>query len=144
METPATTQEQSKPEVQQDQARRILLADDQPGVRFALRVLLERQPGMLVVGEAWDGAGLLAAAQAANPNLVLLDWELPGMDAARVLAALRMARPDLQVIALSGRPEARKVALAEGANAFVSKSDPPENLLAAIGAQIQRGIPGGL
>ncbi len=135
-------EKQTQARVRQDLAMRILLADDQPVVRFALRVLLERQPGMLVVGEAWDVTGLLAAAQAADPHLVLLDWELPGMGAARVLAALRKARPDLLVIALSGRPEARQAALAEGANAFVSKADPPDSLLAAIGAQV-RGFPGG-
>jgi DNA-binding NarL/FixJ family response regulator len=121
---------------------RILLADDQPVVRYALRVLLERQPGVLVVGEAGDVTGLLAAAQSVNPHLILLDWELPGMRAARVLTDLRKVRPELLVIALSGRPEARQAAMDHGVNAFVSKADPPERLLAAIGAQ-GRSIPGG-
>ena len=138
------TEEQPEARVQQDLAMRVLLADDQPVVRFALRVLLERQPGVRVVGEACDVTGLLTTAQSADPHLVLLDWELPGMGAARVLATLRKARPDLLVIALSGRPEARQAALAEGVNAFVSKSDPPDHLLAAIGAQNHGGIQGGV
>ena len=112
---------------------RILLADDQPRIRFALRVLLERQPGLKVVGEAGDAEGLLTQAEATYPDLVLLGWELPGLAAVGSLPTLRKIRPDLYVIALSGRPEARRAALAAGADAFISKIDPPERLLAAIG-----------
>jgi len=111
---------------------RILLSDDQPKVRFALRVLLERQPGVEIVGEAIAADDLLAQARTIRPDLVLLGWELPGLSATRSLSALRRACPDLYVIALSGRPEARRAALAAGADAFVSKGDPPERLLAAI------------
>lgn len=114
---------------------RILVADSQPRVRFALRVLLEQQPGIQVVGEATDAQGLLAQARMTSPDLVLLGWELPGLLAVDSLSALRKIRSDLLVIALSGRPEARQAALKAGANAFVSKSDPPERLLAAIGGQ---------
>jgi len=111
---------------------RILLADDQPRVRFALRVLLEQQPGFEVVGKAADAEDLLAQAQATYPDLVLLGWELPGLAATDSLSALRGICAHLVVIALSGRPEARRAALAAGADAFVSKADPPERLLAAI------------
>jgi DNA-binding NarL/FixJ family response regulator len=110
---------------------RILLADDQTQVRFALRTLLERQPGVEVVGETVDAEGLLAGAQATHPNVVLLSWELPGLGLGS-LSALRQGCHNLAVIALSGRPEARREALAAGANAFVSKTDPPERLLAVI------------
>jgi DNA-binding NarL/FixJ family response regulator len=111
---------------------RILLADDQPRIRFALRVLLERQPGLKVVGEAVAAEDLLAQAESTRPDLVLLGWELPGLAAAGSLSALRRIRPDLSVIALSGRPEARRAALAAGADAFVSKIDPPDRLLTVI------------
>ena len=116
---------------------RILLADDQPKVRFALRVLLERQPGLKVVGEATDAEGLLAQVKATRPDLVLLDWELPGLAVSEpseqgLLMALRRVCPDTFVIALSGRLEARQAALDAGADAFVYKCDPPERLLAAI------------
>jgi DNA-binding NarL/FixJ family response regulator len=93
---------------------RILIADDQPKVRFALRVLLERQPGLKVIGEAVDATDLLTQTET-NP-----------------LLALRQARPGLLVVVLSCRPEARRQALADGADAFVSKADPPEKLLVAI------------
>lgn len=113
---------------------RILLADAQPKVRFALRVLLERQQGYEVVGEAADAKDLLAQMQAACPDLVLLGWELPGMVKADMLGTLRKACPGLHVIALSGRLTARETALTAGADGFVSKGDPPERLLAAIDA----------
>ena len=111
---------------------RILLADDQSNVRFALRALLERQSGVQVVGEAVNSETLLGQVKAACPDLVLLDWGLPGIAADELLPTLRDACPDLSVIVLSGQPEARRAALAAGADAFVGKTDPPEQLLATI------------
>lgn len=112
---------------------RVLLADDRPKTRFALRLLLERQPGIQVVGEAADAKELLVQARMTSPTVVLLDWELANVGAdGSALSALREMCPHLCVIALSGRPEMRKAALAAGADAFVSKTDQPERLLAAV------------
>ena len=111
---------------------RVLLADDQPKVRFALRVLLDRQEGLEVVGEAGDAENLLALAEVTHPDLVLLGWELPGLVTERTLSALHELCPGMPVIALSGRPEARQAALAAGVKTFVSKTDLPECLLMAI------------
>jgi DNA-binding NarL/FixJ family response regulator len=97
-----------------------------------LRLLLEQEPGMSVVGEAVEAGDLLAQVEATQPNLVLLDWELPGLRTDDWLSTLRRLCPRLKVIALSGQPEARRAALATGADAFVSKGDPPERLLAAV------------
>jgi DNA-binding NarL/FixJ family response regulator len=110
----------------------ILLADDQPSVRFALRVLLEQQHALHIAGEALDAADLLTQVRATHPDLVLLGWELPGLKAKGLITALRQAQPGLFIIALSGHFEARHAALAAGADAFVSKGDPPDKLLAAI------------
>jgi DNA-binding NarL/FixJ family response regulator len=111
---------------------RILLADAQQKVRFALRVLLERQPDLAVSGEAASARELLGKTESECPDLVLLAWELPGLTPEELLPALRETCPEVVVIALSGRPEARQKALAAGVDSFVSKSDPPEKLLAAI------------
>jgi DNA-binding NarL/FixJ family response regulator len=119
---------------------RILLADDQPRVRFALRVLLEQVPGLSIVGEATNGNDLLHLATMTLPDVVLLGWELPGLTAADALSHLRGIHPKLLVIALSVRSEARRVALSDGADAFVSKTDPPERLLAAL--RTQKNAPG--
>jgi DNA-binding NarL/FixJ family response regulator len=111
---------------------RILIADDQPKVRFALRVLLERQSGLQVVGEAADIGDLLIQLSVTCPDLMLLGWELPGRSDIDLLPAIRRICPKLPIIALSGRLEARQIALSAGVDAFVSKSDPPERLLDAI------------
>jgi DNA-binding NarL/FixJ family response regulator len=110
----------------------VLLADDQPSVRFALRVLLEQQPAMDIAGEALDAVDLLTQVRARHPDLVLLGWELPGLQSRGTIPALRQAQPGLFIIALSGHFEARRAALAAGVDAFVSKGDPPDKLLAAI------------
>jgi len=69
-------------------ARHILIADDQPRVRHALRLLLEQEPGVNVVGEAAEAKTLLAQVAARCPDLVLLDWGLPGMAAEDLLVPL--------------------------------------------------------
>ena len=106
--------------------------DGRPKVRFALRVLLERQPQLKVVGEASNAYQLLAQVGMVCPDLVLLGWELPGWMTSGSVALLRDACPSLYVIALSGRPEDRQAALQAGADSFVSKVDPPERLFEAI------------
>lgn len=111
---------------------RVLVADDQLKVRSALRLLLEQQPAISVVGEAVDATGLLDWLRVICPDVVLLDWELPGFEAEALLPTLRALCPHLKIIALSSRPEMRRTALYAGADAFVSKGDPPETVLAAI------------
>ena len=113
-------------------ATRILIADDQPKVRLALRLLTEQELEANVVGEAADAEDLLAQVEMGCPDLVLLDWGLPGMAAEELLIALRQTCTELAVVVLSGQPEAEEEALAAGADAFASKADPPERLLAAI------------
>jgi len=95
-------------------------------------LLLEHQPDIEVLGEAVDVTGLLDWLRAACPDLILLDWELPGGDWSDLVSEVRACCPGVQIIALSGRPEVRRAALVAGADAFVSKSDPPECLLEAI------------
>jgi DNA-binding NarL/FixJ family response regulator len=111
---------------------RVILADDQAKVRSALRLLLEHQPDVEILGEAVDTTGLLDWVKAVCPDLVLLDWELPGLPNAALLTRLHDHCPGLQVIALSSRPGARRAALDAGADTFVSKGDPPERLLIAM------------
>lgn len=111
---------------------RILLADNRSRVRFALRSLLEEQSGLKIVGEATDSKELLTQAEAVCPDLVLIDWDLPGMATIDLLPALQKTCPDLQVITLSSRAEVEQAALTAGAQAFVNKADPPDQLLVAI------------
>lgn len=110
---------------------RIVVADRQSKVRFALRTLLGRQKGLEVVGEADTGEELLARVEAACPDLVLLHWRLSDAGPS-LLPALQRVRPGLRVIVLSARQEACGEAMLAGADAFVCKMDPPDKLLAAI------------
>ena len=111
---------------------KLLIGDAQPRVRFGLRLLLEQQPGWRVAGEAEDAGALLDAVCCGCPDLVLLDWELPGMPAQELLAVIRQACPRLWVIFMSGKVELRQMALQSGADVFAYKADPPEKLLGLI------------
>lgn len=112
---------------------RILIADQELKVRFALQTLLSRQEGLEIVGEAATAGELLAQVEATKPDLVLLHWRLDE-SAPGLIASLRKVCPGLYIIVLSVRSEVRHDALAAGADAFVSKTYPPEKLLAAIAA----------
>ena len=116
----------------------VLLADDQTNVRSALYRLLKHEPGVQVVGEASEAKELVSQVRTIHPDLILLDWGLPGLSAIGSLPGLRLNNPELLVIVMSGRPEARQTALAAGANAFVSKIDPPDNLLETLHAMDSR------
>lgn len=115
---------------------RVVLADDQSWLRSAIRFLLEQMADIETVGEAVDAQHLRRLALDVRPDLVLLDWELPGMQVSgqrrALLGDLRVQNPNIQIIVMSGRPESSRTALAAGANAFVSKADPPEQFLAAL------------
>ncbi len=120
-----------------DTVMRILIADDEPRVRSALRLLLRQYPGVIVAGEADNVERALELVARHRPDLVLLDWDLPGRGGPAALEGLRAARHGLVVIALSGRLEARRAALDAGVDAFVSKGDPPERLLATLQAVLR-------
>jgi CheY-like chemotaxis protein len=83
----------------EDYSMRILLADHQARVRFALRALLDQQPGLTVVGETGEAAETLSQVAAVHPDLVLLDWDLHG-SVIDLLPAMHRVCPELRVIAL--------------------------------------------
>lgn len=115
-----------------DKLARIILADDQPKVRFALQVLLGRISEIVVAGEAADAEELTSQLVSTSPDIVILDWQLPGLMEIGSLHALRTGRPELFIIVMSGRPELRRAALDAGADDFISKIEPPDRLLASV------------
>jgi two-component system invasion response regulator UvrY len=110
----------------------VLLADHQIRNRIVLKQLLEHEPELTVVGEAIEARDLLTQVQGAPPGLVLLDWTLPGMKGADLLRAIRRLGCFPKVVVYSERAEARREAFAAGADAFVSREEPPEWLLGAL------------
>ena len=111
---------------------RILVAENQSSARLALCALLEQQSGWQVVGEVVSADELMLQVKDTRPDLVLLDLSLPDLKAEELVPVLREKYTNLSVIVLSGRPEMRSKALAAGADAFISKADPPDRLLQAI------------
>jgi DNA-binding NarL/FixJ family response regulator len=116
-----------------EESMRILIADQEPKVRFALHTLLSRQAGLEIAGEAATAAELLIQVEATQPDLLLLHWRL-AESAPGSIASLRKLCPGMHIIVLSVRSWVAHDALAAGADAFVSKTYPPERLLAAIAA----------
>jgi DNA-binding NarL/FixJ family response regulator len=112
--------------------QRILVVDNDARVRAALQTLLAQEPGFLAIRESYDLETLAVQFKAFEPHLVLLDWELPGRPAAALLFTLNGCTIRPRVIVLSKRPESEREALAAGADAFISKGDPPEILLSAF------------
>lgn len=111
---------------------KVVLADDEKQVCSALALLLRTKAEVSIVGEVSHTDDLQLLVQSTHPNLVLLDWELPGMATNDLLHVLHALDPDLVVIALSGQPEARLAAIAAGADGFISKGEPPEKILRTL------------
>ena len=114
---------------------RVLIADDQALVRKGLRMILEVEPELEVVGQAGDGAEALSAAGDTRPDVVLMDVRMPGMDgleATRRLLSGAEAGPHVLILTTFDLDDYVYEALRAGASGFVLKDMPPEQLVAAI------------
>ena len=111
---------------------RIIIADPQPAVRLAVSGFLRSQPNLDVVGRVDNGLDLMAQVEAICPDLMLLDWDLPGGSTADLVFAMHDLQCHPRVIVLSVHQEAAQAALDSGADAFVYKGDGPKRLLTAI------------
>jgi DNA-binding NarL/FixJ family response regulator len=113
---------------------RVLLVDDQPLVRTGLRVMLDAQPDLEVVGEAGDGAEGVALAAALAPEVVCMDVQMPGLDgleATRRIAATPDG-PAVLVLTTFDRDDYLFQALEAGASGFLLKTASPEQLVDAV------------
>ena len=109
---------------------RILIVDDHPLTRDALAALLG-QHGFDVLGEAADGEQAVELARRVQPELVLLDLSMPGVDGVSALPRLREAAPACEVVVLtaSGTEENLLGAIRGGAAGYLLKSEPPERIV---------------
>jgi DNA-binding NarL/FixJ family response regulator len=120
---------------------RVLVVDDHPVICQGLRLLLDREPGMQVVGEAHDGRVAIDMARDLRPHVVLMDLAMPmlnGVDATRKILA---QVPGTKVVALSALSNPRTVsdAMAAGVCAFVPKEGMADELVTAIRTAAQGG-----
>jgi DNA-binding response OmpR family regulator len=111
---------------------RILVADRNAAVRSAVTWYLQNMLESDTVREAGDNEELLAQVEAFRPDIVLVDWGLPGCAQTESLASLCACDPRPSVIVLGSLLEQRQDALAAGADSFVCKGDPPRRLLASV------------
>ena len=113
---------------------KILLVGDEPMMRQGLRQLIATTPGMSVVGEAFDGHTAMDQIRTSEPDLVLADIHLPGMDGMESVRRMLTEFPSVKVIALSSSPELEFVqhALRSGVSGFVVKNHNFDELTRAI------------
>ena len=115
---------------------RVLLVDDQELVRYGLRLVLEAEADLVVVGEAGDGAAAVGAAERLRPDVVLMDVRMPGVDGIEATERITAQLPETRVLVLTtfDLDEHAFGALRAGASGFLLKDTRPAELTAAIRA----------
>lgn len=115
---------------------RILLADDHTVMRNGLRLLLERQPNLQVVGEAADGREAVALSESANPDVVIMDIGMPNLNGIEAARQIVNRNPRTAIAILSMHSDESYVirALKAGARAYLLKDSAEADLLAAVRA----------
>ena len=115
---------------------RVLIADDHPLMRKGLADILGGQEDIEVVGAAENGAQALALAHATQPNIVLMDISMPGMDGIEATEKMADVDPDIRVVMLTSYSEREKIteALSAGAVSYLTKDSPPDAVIRAIRA----------
>jgi DNA-binding NarL/FixJ family response regulator len=121
---------------------RVLLADDHTLVRAGIRALLEKLPGVEVAGEASDGREILGLIQAQQPDVVLMDISMPGLNGLQALPCITTDFPQVRVVILSMHPNDEYVlqALKSGASGYLLKRAATAELPAALKTALGGGI----
>ena len=113
---------------------RVLLVDDQELVRYGMRLVLEAESDLAVVGDASDGAEALRAVARLAPDVVLMDVRMPGMGGLEATQRITSEHPDVRVLVLTtyDRDEFAFGALQAGAAGFLLKNTRPDELVSAV------------
>jgi len=118
----------------------ILIVNDQPRARQSLRALLATWPQVKEIREAANGQEAVRLVEESRPDVVLMDARMPEMDGLEATWLIKARWPQVKVIVLSMYADYRTDALAAGADAFVSKGEPPDRLLATLAAVITKKV----
>lgn len=121
---------------------RLLLADDHALLREGVRLILESQPDMVVVGEAATGKEVVQRARELRPDVVLMDLTMPGGNGLEATQAIKREWPETQVLVLTMHDTQEYFfrLLQSGASGYVVKGAQKEDLLAAVRAVAQGGV----
>lgn len=115
---------------------KVLIADDHPVVREGLFAMLNRQPDFKVIGEAKDGVEAVEMARRLEPDVVLMDLRMPGVDGVEAMRQIRSTNPDIKFIILTTYSDDEYIfsGIEAGARAYLLKDAPREELFKAIRA----------
>ncbi|MBN2841365.1 MAG: response regulator transcription factor [Coriobacteriia bacterium] len=118
---------------------RVFIADDHELVRYALRMLLENEPDIVVVGESADGEGAVEAVAQGGVDLVLLDLRMPGIGGIEACRQIKERAPDVPVLVLTSFGDDDEVfgVLAAGAGGYILKDTRPELVVQAVRAMAE-------
>lgn len=113
---------------------RILLADDHPVVRSGVRTLLGQATDFIVIGEASNGAEVMALVLEKQPDVLLLDMKLPGLSGVEVVRQLKSIKSAVRILAFSAHADAQfvRTMIQNGAAGYLLKEEAPEILIEAV------------
>lgn len=118
---------------------RVFIADDSMLILERLKAMLSDLPEIEIIGESRDGFGAIEALRKLNPDVVILDIKMPGVDGIDVLKYIKNNNQDIRVIMLTNYPfpQYRKKCMKLGADYFFKKSTEFENIMDALNQLIQ-------
>ena len=113
---------------------RVVIVDDHPVFRQGLRDVLETDPGLQVVGEAANGEVALQMAEDVEPDVMLIDINLPDVNGLQVTRQIKAKQPDVKVVVVTGYDDAEQAfhAIRAGASAYCPKDITPETLIQTL------------
>jgi DNA-binding NarL/FixJ family response regulator len=116
---------------------RILIVDDSHSFRKGAQALLDIQPDLEVVGTASNGHTAMEQIGQLQPDLILLDAQMPGMTGVEVTREIKNNWPRIKVVLMTMYADYRSKGIGAGADAFVTKGLPPEHILSVIRGIVQ-------
>ena len=110
----------------------VLIVDDSAAVRDGLRSILRANPDIEVLGEAADGLAAIARVEGLQPDIILMDAQMPQMDGIEATRRIKVRWPNIKILFLTVHTEYVEAALAAGADTYLLKDSGRRELLQAI------------